>query len=121
MTNLDKIYGFLWTSLSGDFYLITAARFILAFIVIGVGAFLMGGTLPIISRIIIKEKDSIGEQFGSIYAVNTFGAVFGVLLAGYYLIPSIGLRGGIGITALINLAIAAGFLFFFVAVQTIKI
>lgn len=119
LTNLDKIYGLLWTSLSGDFYLLTAARFTLAFIVIGVGAFLMGGTLPVISRIIIKEKDSIGEQFGSIYAVNTFGAVFGVLLAGYYLIPSIGLRGGIGIAAFINLAIAAYFLFYFRRSQNI--
>ena len=79
----------------------------------------MGGTLPVISRIIIKEKDSIGEQFCSIYAVNTFGAVFGVLLAGYYLIPSIGLRGGIGIAAFINLTIAAYFLFYFRSSQNI--
>ena len=108
LTNLDKIYLPLLASLPNDFYLLTAARFVLAFIVIGVGAFLMGGTLPIISRILIKEKDSIGEQFGSIYAINTLGAVFGVLLAGYFLIPMLGLRSGIGMAALLNFLIAAG-------------
>ena len=115
LPNLDKIYGPLVGLLSGDFYLLTAARFILAFLVIGIGAFLMGGTLPVISRIIIKEKNTIGEQFASIYAINTLGAVFGVLLAGYFLIPVMGLRSAIGIAALGNFVIAAGcFLFFFV-------
>ena len=107
LTNLDKIYVPLLATMDSDFYLLTAARFVMAFIVIGVGAFLMGGTLPVISRIIIKEQETIGEQFASIYAVNTFGAVFGVLLAGYFLIPELGLRSGIGIAAFINFAIAA--------------
>lgn len=126
LTNLDKIYGPLLELISGDFYLLTAIRFVLAFIVIGVGAVLMGGTLPVISRIVIQEKDSIGEQFGTLYAVNTFGAVFGVLLAGYLLIPLFGLWNGIATAALINFAIAGYFFFFMarkqktIAVQPIK-
>ncbi len=119
LTNLDKIYGPLLEYISGDFYLLTAIRFVLAFIVIGVGAVLMGGTLPVISRIVIKEKDSIGEQFGTLYAVNTFGAVLGVLLAGYLLIPLIGLRNGIATAALINFAIAGCFFLFIARNQNI--
>lgn len=117
LSNLDRIYGPLLQLISGDFYLLTAIRFVLAFVVIGVGAILMGGTLPVISRIVIREKDAIGEQFATLYAVNTFGAVFGALLAGYFLIPSLGLRSGIAVAALINFAIAGLFYFFVVRRQ----
>ena len=85
LPHLDKIYSPLLTLLPADFYLLTAARFILAFLVIGVGAFLMGGTLPLISRIIIKEKNAIGEQFATLYAINTFGAVLGVPLPWFFI------------------------------------
>src|SRR4030095_10249970 len=46
-----------------------------------------------------------GRTAGVLYAVNTFGAVVGVAVAGYILIPAIGNRATIAIAATTNVAV----------------
>ena len=52
----------------------------------------MGGTLPILSQAFVRREDAIGRAVGTLYAVNTFGAVAGVIVAGYSLLPALGNR-----------------------------
>ncbi len=66
---------------------------------------LMGGTLPMISKFIIKKSEAIGRLVGNLYAINTFGAVLGILMAGYLLLPILGMRNLIGMAAVINIGI----------------
>ena len=110
LPNLDKLYIPVLQPFSSDLLLLNLVRFVLAFLVVGVGAALMGATLPVISRILIRENTVIGPRFGALYGLNTLGAVCGVLLAGYVLIPALGLWQSIVTAALINLAIAGAFL-----------
>lgn len=69
--------------------------------------FLMGGTLPVLSRVIVTRRDALGRGMGLLYAVNTFGAVLGCFLAGFTLIATLGLGGSTLLALLLNLAIAA--------------
>ncbi len=69
--------------------------------------FLMGGTLPVLSRFVVTRPDRLGRGLGLLYAVNTFGAVLGSFLAGFVLIGSIGLAGSTILAVVLNLAIGA--------------
>ena len=44
--------------------------------------------------------DPSGRAIGQLYAINTLGAVLGTLVAGFFLIGEIGIRGSIGVAAL---------------------
>lgn len=67
--------------------------------------FLMGGTLPVLSRFVVTRRDRLGRGLGLLYAVNTFGAVVGCFLAGFVLIGTLGLAGSTLAALLLNLLI----------------
>ncbi|RKX71157.1 hypothetical protein DRP53_02450, partial [candidate division WOR-3 bacterium] len=81
---LARILGF-----SGWYYLIL---FLLPALIMIVPATLMGGTFPMLSKFYIRRKDILGEYVGKLYALNTFGAVLGIILSGYFLLPILGMR-----------------------------
>jgi spermidine synthase len=80
--------------------------FVLAFILLAMPTFLMGATLPVLSQVFIRSPSHLGQRIGDLYATNTLGAVAGCGLAGYYLIPQIGLSGTVYTAAAANIAIA---------------
>ncbi len=80
--------------------------FLLAFILIALPTFLMGATLPVLSRYFVRSFSHLGQRVGDLYAVNTLGAVLGCALAGYYLIPTLGMSRSLYTAAVLNLAVA---------------
>jgi spermidine synthase len=63
---------------------------IVSFIFMLVPTFMMGGTLPVISRCYVKNRNDIGTGVGRLYAINTLGAIIGAGLTGYFLIGHFG-------------------------------
>jgi spermidine synthase len=55
---------------------------------------LMGGTLPVLARFLVRTDELLGRRIGLLYAVNTAGAVLGSFLAGFFLIEALGLVAG---------------------------
>lgn len=53
---------------------------------------LMGATLPLLARYAVSDDAQVGPRIGVLYAVNTFGAIAGTLVAAFYLLPAFGLR-----------------------------
>nr|MBA2321016.1 fused MFS/spermidine synthase [Deltaproteobacteria bacterium] len=51
---------------------------------------LMGATLPLLARFATERLGSAGDRIGTLYAVNTAGAVAGTWLAGFILLPMLG-------------------------------
>lgn len=51
----------------------------------------MGATLPLLSRFATTALGGAGDRIGTLYAVNTAGAVVGTWLAGFHLLPGLGL------------------------------
>ena len=66
----------------------------------------MGATLPAMERLVALVQRE-GRSIAALYAMNTFGAVLGVLGAALWLIPALGLAGTLVICATLNLACAA--------------
>ncbi|MGD8928317.1 MAG: fused MFS/spermidine synthase, partial [Lysobacterales bacterium] len=67
-------------------------RFVLAFLLVMAPTVLMGGTLPVLARLLALQRHRIGASLSTLYAVNTFGAVAGVLLTGFVLIGRFGIH-----------------------------
>jgi spermidine synthase len=80
----------------------TVTRLILAFAVLLLPTALMGATLPIVVKSSRSRLDRLGARIGLLYALNTAGAILGVLLAGFYLIPQMGLKSSFLIAASFN-------------------
>ena len=82
-------------------------KFCSAFLLMLPATFLMGGTLPVLSRVFIHQEKSMGTGIGVLYGINTLGAVLGTFATAFILIRSLGINGSIGLAALLNLIIAA--------------
>ena len=80
-------------------------RFGTSFVVLITPTFLMGGTLPVLTRFFTQRLDEVERKVGVLYALNTFGAAAGSLLAALVLIPGIGNIRTTLIIASINVAI----------------
>jgi spermidine synthase len=65
-------------------------RAALAFTVLVVPTFLMGGTLPLLVRFLAGRHGDFGVRLASLYGANTAGAVLGVLAGGFLLLPALG-------------------------------
>jgi spermidine synthase len=77
-------------------------RFVKSLMVVLVPTVLMGMTFPLVSKIYTRNVNVVGRALGDVYSVNTIGGVFGSLIAGFVLIPSLGVQNGIMLIAGIN-------------------
>jgi spermidine synthase len=68
---------------------------------------LMGGTLPVLARLVDRAPARFGRDLGLLYGANLTGALLGAAACGFALVPALGLRGATLAAATANLAIAA--------------
>lgn len=76
-----------------------AAGLLLPTIVIGL-------TFPFILKVATERLEILGTRIGTCYAVNTIGSILGSLLAGFVLLPFLGVDRGVYILILCNLIMA---------------
>ena len=103
---LDQVYGGLYRSLNPGFYVLSLVRFLLCFLVLLVPTTLMGGTLPVLGKFLLQNRETIGQRAGLLYGVNTLGAVLGTAVGGFVLLPALGLRNSTLLAVVMNLAVA---------------
>ncbi len=103
--NLGNAYGAL-VGLQGNFYLFSLARFGLCFALLLIPTALMGGTLPVMAKFAVRRLGRLGGRVGQLYAVNTLGAVVGVLAATFGLMEGLGLQGTTQAIAVVNFLVA---------------
>jgi len=65
-------------------------RFATSFVILLTPTFLMGGTLPVLTRFFTESVDEVESKVGLLYALNTFGAAAGTMAAALIFIPGIG-------------------------------
>lgn len=79
---------------------------LLPFLLVGLPAVLMGGTLPVLVRACMRAGRGMAQTGGRLYAANTAGAILGALIAPFVLLPLFGVQGSAFVAAGLNLSIA---------------
>jgi predicted membrane-bound spermidine synthase len=80
----------------------TAARLVLAALVLGGPTVLMGGTMPAAAQAVSRAGDAGRRAVAVLYGVNTLGAVAGALLANFVLLEVFGVTLTLVMAALVN-------------------
>ena len=88
---IKHLYRFAALNISDSLAFLTFVRVVLALVLLLIPTAMMGATLPVLSMGFLARIERFGSRLGVLYGVNTFGAVSGVLLAGFLLIPLVGL------------------------------
>ncbi|HLA38637.1 MAG TPA: fused MFS/spermidine synthase, partial [Candidatus Glassbacteria bacterium] len=96
--------GFFRRLFADSFLITVAVRYVYTLITIFVPAVILGVVFPLVCRLYISRRDQVGGQAGTVYAVNTLGAIAGSLAAGFFLVPVLGVQVSLSLTALLNLA-----------------
>lgn len=85
---------------------VTAVRLLVSAAVLFVPTVLMGATLPLLASYLSGGPADSGGKISRLYALNTLGAVLGVLVSGYILLGHLGEKGTAAAAAALNLLIA---------------
>jgi len=88
--SLHSVYWALTPSIQGIPGGSVLLRFLTSFAVLLVPTFLMGGTLPVLAKFFTQTAKEVQQKVGLLYALNTFGAAFGTLIAALLFIPRFG-------------------------------
>ena len=70
--------------------------------------FLMGCSLPFLSKAVVSEIAGSAKLIGWLYGLNTLGAGVGAFVGGWYLIGTFGFDKAVYVGAVLNLVVAAG-------------
>ncbi len=84
-----------------------ATAFVFVLVLLAVPATLMGATFPLVARIVARDTRFAGKRIGTVYALNTAGAIAGSLAAVFLLVPTLGMEAAIVACVLINLFVGA--------------
>ena len=102
---LDSFYSVVAPSLSSTPGATGFVRFGTSFVILLAPTFFMGGTLPVLSRFFTANVNEVERKVGLLYALNTFGAAAGTLLAALVLIPGLGNTASTLLIATLNVGI----------------
>ncbi|HEX7284376.1 MAG TPA: fused MFS/spermidine synthase [Vicinamibacterales bacterium] len=83
-------------------------RLAISVLLLCVPAACMGATFPIASRWMVRRASTAAQDAGALYAANTLGAAAGAILAGFGLIPALGLSGTTFVGITLNVIAAVG-------------
>lgn len=105
--SLQSVYASLGTDILAQPTQLLLLRLGLGAIALIVPTTMMGMTLPILARHFERRAETLGHSVSLLYAANTIGAGMGALLAGYFIIPLLGVSSTTLLTVALNLAVAA--------------
>ncbi len=104
---LDGVYKYFHGLGLDSGVLLLLVRLFLSAAIMMIPTALMGGTLPIVGRYLVRSHGELGARIGTLYGLNTVGAVIGTLATGFWLIMLFGETVSVIIAACGNLVAAA--------------
>jgi spermidine synthase len=78
-------------------------NFLLCFSIMVPATLFMGASFPVASALVVESLGSSGRRIGLLYAGNTVGAILGAFLAGFVLLPRLGIQNTLILTVFVNL------------------
>ncbi len=109
VSGVAPVYLQAWRAIEPGPLVFGVMQFALVGVTLLLPTFAMGATLPLLARFATQRLGAAGDRVGTLYAVNTFGAVVGTMLCGFYLLPELGraATGWVAAAANIALGVAA--------------
>ena len=105
LDRLDLALRTVSTVFDGNFWTLQAARFLITLSVLLIPTTLLGVTVPLMSRGLVSTVSNIGSRMAVLYAANTFGAVIGVIVSGFYLIERVGLNATVWVAGGVSIIV----------------
>jgi len=99
---LTQFYVVVHRVLDPGLYALTCLRFSLSVLLLVVPAALIAAVFPVVSRLVITERNRVAQGVAVVYGVDTLGAVAGAVVAGFVLLPLMGVRSTVFFAAEIN-------------------
>lgn len=100
---LPDAFVSLFGAAGGNYGLFQLTNFLLCFLVMVPATLFMGASFPVASTLVVDRLGSSGRRIGLLYAGNTVGAIIGAFLAGFVLLPVLGIQHTLILTIFINL------------------
>jgi len=110
-TFVDNLYAVIWQHFHPGFFAFSLWRFLLSCVMLLVPTTLMGATLPLLSAALLRSAGLNSISITKLYTRNLAGAICGSIVAGFVLLPMLGVRTTIYIAALINILIGLASVF----------
>jgi spermidine synthase len=102
---VDDLYAVLWHQFNPSFFVFSVLRFLLSGLILLVPTTLMGATLPVLSAALLRSEGATSASVTRLYTRNLVGAICGSIVAGFILLPNLGVRGTIYAASIINILI----------------
>ena len=102
---IDHVYVLIWQQFQPGFFAFSLWRFVLSSLVLLVPTTLMGATLPVLAAALVHSSGRNSNSVTRLYACNLAGAILGTLLAGFVLLPELGVRTTILVAAILNVVV----------------
>lgn len=104
-SSVDNLYALIWQQLHPGFFVFSLWRFVLSCLMLLVPTTLMGATLPVLSAALMRSSGFKSTSVTRLYTCNLVGAIVGTVAAGFFLLPTFGVRATIYTAAAINVLI----------------
>lgn len=98
----EDLYPTLYAWLGSSPVALQACRLAMALLAMALPTIAMGTTLPLVTRAMVSRVERFAWHTGTLYAINTLGAMCGALVAGFYLPITLGINRSIYLAAGIN-------------------
>lgn len=103
---IGKIYVYIHSAQASGFWEAAMLRFLLSMLLLLPPTIMMGGTLPVLSKVFFDNKtENTGKALSLLYFINTAGAVTGTIASGLFLLQSMGINLLLLASGLINIGI----------------
>lgn len=110
ISHYPPLNQWLWRAFGDHYGVLSLLRFAASALLLLLPTTLMGATLPLLARVLIDRPSAlakVGANLGGLYALNLFGALAGSFMAGFVLMPTVGLAHTNRIAASVNILLAA--------------
>ncbi len=112
LSTLGRLYDisdfFRMSGFVSSWWHFAGTKFVVAALFMLLPTLLIGGTFPIVIRIVITNVKQVCPGVGRSYALNTIGGIFGSFVTGFLFLPLLGVRNSIVLIVFLNMALGLG-------------
>lgn len=102
--NMRGLTGWLTVNAAGSWARFITLEMVVLFGILLVPTLCMGAAFPLVMAAVTRDYSRLGNRVGTAYALNTVGSILGASLAGFVIIPLMGISWGLKVTILAPVA-----------------